>query len=81
MIGEDCAFRAILWEPIVMMMMMMMMMMMLFSPFYERSRDRIDRNERGVLDAIVDAGVLFFCIRSLTRAFLLLRLFKQVMSR
>ena len=52
MIGEDCAFRAILWEPIV--------MMMLFSPFYERSRDRIDRNERGVLDAIVDAGVLFF---------------------
>ena len=64
MIGEDCAFRAILWEPIV------MMMMMLFSPFYERSRDRNDRNERGVLDAIVDAGVLFFCIRSLTRAFL-----------
>ena len=77
MIGEDCAFRAILWEPIV--MMMMMMMMMLFSPFYERSRDRIDRNERGVLDAIVDAGVFF--IRSLTRAFLRLRLFKQVMSR
>ena len=56
MIGEDCAFRAILWEPIV------MMMMMLFSPFYERSRDRIDRNERGVLDAIVDAGVLFFFV-------------------
>ena len=58
MIGEDCAFRAILWEPIV----MMMMMMMLFSPFYERSRDRIDRNERGVLDAIVDAGVLYFFV-------------------
>ena len=56
MIGEDCAFRAILWEPIV------TMMMMLFSPFYERSRDRIDRNERGVLDAIVDAGVLFFFV-------------------
>ena len=62
MIGEDCAFRAILWEPIVMMMMMMMMMMMLFSPFYERSRDRIDRNERGVLDAIVNAGVFFFFV-------------------
>ena len=42
------AFRAILWET-----------MMLFLLFM-RSRDRIDRNERGVLDAIVDAGVFLF---------------------
>lgn len=76
MIGEDCAFRAILWEPIV------MMMMMLFSPFYERSRDRIVRNERGVIEAIVDAGDLFFLYSFAdARISLLLRLFKQVMSR
>ena len=68
-----------------MMVMMMMMMMMIddgaFSPFYERSRDRIDRNERGVLDAIVDAGVLFFLYSFADARILLLRLFKQVMSR